>query len=244
MNEGPGANAPHVMRSSLAAPYIYGTLFVHALRRRGGWAAVDRAWDDAPTHERTDPAPRQVAGARARDGRGRARLRDARRGVEGRRRGLGGRARGAHRLRGVDGRRRPRQKSSAGWGGDRGVLARERRPGGLRLEASLRPRQDARRADADRVRRADPRPRQAASVRPRCTTELSRAGSARTEVLSRSPAPARTSSSCWARPVRPRAPGPARATALCARKWMREIARARADAALTETRTARLDARA
>jgi hypothetical protein len=49
MNQGPGASAPHVMRSSLAAPYIYGTLFVHALRRREGWAAVDRAWDDAPT---------------------------------------------------------------------------------------------------------------------------------------------------------------------------------------------------
>jgi hypothetical protein len=48
MNQGPGANAPRVMRSSLAAPYIYGTLFVHALRRRGGWPAVDRAWDDAP----------------------------------------------------------------------------------------------------------------------------------------------------------------------------------------------------
>jgi hypothetical protein len=49
MNDGPGANAPHVMRTSLAAPYIYGTLFVHALRRRGGWDAVNRAWDDPPT---------------------------------------------------------------------------------------------------------------------------------------------------------------------------------------------------
>jgi hypothetical protein len=49
MNEGPGAGAPHVMRTSLAAPYIYGTLFVHALRRRGGWDAVNRAWDDPPT---------------------------------------------------------------------------------------------------------------------------------------------------------------------------------------------------
>jgi hypothetical protein len=49
MNEGAGANAPHVMRSALAAPYIYGTLFVHALRRRGGWDAVNRAWDDPPT---------------------------------------------------------------------------------------------------------------------------------------------------------------------------------------------------
>jgi hypothetical protein len=49
MDQGPGASAPRVMRSSLAAPYIYGTLFVHALRRRGGWPTVDRAWDDAPT---------------------------------------------------------------------------------------------------------------------------------------------------------------------------------------------------
>ncbi|MBV9947763.1 MAG: hypothetical protein JOZ69_12990, partial [Myxococcales bacterium] len=49
MNQGPAADAPPVMRASLAAPYIYGTLFVHALRRRGGWEAVDRAWDDAPT---------------------------------------------------------------------------------------------------------------------------------------------------------------------------------------------------
>jgi hypothetical protein len=49
MNEGPGASAPHVMRTSLAAPYVYGTLFVHALRRRGGWEAVNRAWEDAPT---------------------------------------------------------------------------------------------------------------------------------------------------------------------------------------------------
>jgi hypothetical protein len=49
MNEGPGASAPRVMRASLAAPYIYGTLFVHALRRRGGWAAVNSAWDAPPT---------------------------------------------------------------------------------------------------------------------------------------------------------------------------------------------------
>lgn len=48
MEQGPGANAPRIMRSSLAAPYIYGTLFVNALRRHGGWAEVNRAWDDAP----------------------------------------------------------------------------------------------------------------------------------------------------------------------------------------------------
>jgi hypothetical protein len=49
MSQGPGANAPQVMRGSLSAPYIYGTLFVDALRRRGGWSEVDRAWDDPPT---------------------------------------------------------------------------------------------------------------------------------------------------------------------------------------------------
>jgi hypothetical protein len=49
MNRGPGASAPRIMRSSLAAPYIYGTLFVHALRRRGGWEAVNRAWDEPPS---------------------------------------------------------------------------------------------------------------------------------------------------------------------------------------------------
>ena len=49
MNEGPSAKAPHVMRTSLVAPYIYGTLFVHALRRQGGWLAVNQAWDDPPT---------------------------------------------------------------------------------------------------------------------------------------------------------------------------------------------------
>ncbi len=49
MDHGPGAQAPHVMRASLAAPYIYGTLFVHALRRKGGWEEVNRAWDSAPT---------------------------------------------------------------------------------------------------------------------------------------------------------------------------------------------------
>jgi hypothetical protein len=48
MDQGPGAGAPRIMRASLAAPYIYGTLFVHALRRKGGWASVDRAWDDPP----------------------------------------------------------------------------------------------------------------------------------------------------------------------------------------------------
>ncbi len=49
MNDGPGAKAPHIMKTSLVSPYIYGTLFVHALRRQGGWAAVNGAWDNPPT---------------------------------------------------------------------------------------------------------------------------------------------------------------------------------------------------
>lgn len=49
MSTGSSATAPHVMRVSLAAPYIYGTLFVHALRRQAGWNEVDKAWDDPPT---------------------------------------------------------------------------------------------------------------------------------------------------------------------------------------------------
>ncbi len=49
MLSGPTATAPQIMRSSLGAPYIYGTVFVHAMRRRGGWREVNRAWDDPPT---------------------------------------------------------------------------------------------------------------------------------------------------------------------------------------------------
>jgi len=48
MDKGPGSSAPHVMRASLIAPYLDGTLFVHALRRKGGWDAVNRAWDKPP----------------------------------------------------------------------------------------------------------------------------------------------------------------------------------------------------
>lgn len=42
------AKIPRVLRSSLVAPYVDGVLFVHALRRRGGWAAVDAAWRSPP----------------------------------------------------------------------------------------------------------------------------------------------------------------------------------------------------
>jgi hypothetical protein len=47
--EGPGAGLPQYMRRGLAYPYLYGLLFVNALRRRGGWDEVDHAWDTPPT---------------------------------------------------------------------------------------------------------------------------------------------------------------------------------------------------
>ncbi len=42
-------NVPHVLKTSLVAPYIEGTAFVHALRRKGRWPSVDRAWARVPT---------------------------------------------------------------------------------------------------------------------------------------------------------------------------------------------------
>lgn len=42
-------NVPAIVRRSLVAPYVDGLLFVHALRRRGGWKAVDAAWNSRPT---------------------------------------------------------------------------------------------------------------------------------------------------------------------------------------------------
>ena len=42
-------NVPHILRTTLIAPYIDGLSFVHALRRKGGWPMVDRAWARPPT---------------------------------------------------------------------------------------------------------------------------------------------------------------------------------------------------
>jgi hypothetical protein len=39
---------PDVLKRSLVAPYVDGIEFVHFLRRRGGWAAVDAAWTSPP----------------------------------------------------------------------------------------------------------------------------------------------------------------------------------------------------
>ncbi|HVJ92568.1 MAG TPA: DUF6782 family putative metallopeptidase [Labilithrix sp.] len=43
------ANVPHILRSTLISPYIDGLAFVHALRKKGGFPMVDRAWQTPPT---------------------------------------------------------------------------------------------------------------------------------------------------------------------------------------------------
>jgi hypothetical protein len=47
--DGGTRNVPPLMRTSLVAPYIYGTIFVNALRRAGGWPAVNAVWRALPT---------------------------------------------------------------------------------------------------------------------------------------------------------------------------------------------------
>jgi hypothetical protein len=42
-------DVPHILRTTLIAPYVEGVGFVHALRRKGGWAMVSRAWTEPPT---------------------------------------------------------------------------------------------------------------------------------------------------------------------------------------------------
>lgn len=42
------AEIPRVLRASLVSPYVDGLEFVHALRRQGGWAAVNAAWQSPP----------------------------------------------------------------------------------------------------------------------------------------------------------------------------------------------------
>lgn len=48
MQTGPGSDSPRFMRATLVAPYVDGMAFVNALRRRGGWAEVDKAWARLP----------------------------------------------------------------------------------------------------------------------------------------------------------------------------------------------------
>jgi hypothetical protein len=48
----------------LVAPYTFGSAFVHALRARGGWAEVDRAWKTPLTTEQILHPEKWVAGER------------------------------------------------------------------------------------------------------------------------------------------------------------------------------------
>jgi hypothetical protein len=49
----------------LAAPYTFGSAFVRALRDKGGWAEVDRAWKTALTTEQILHPEKWIAGERA-----------------------------------------------------------------------------------------------------------------------------------------------------------------------------------
>ncbi|MBW2454537.1 MAG: hypothetical protein JRI68_08500, partial [Deltaproteobacteria bacterium] len=44
-----GSQTPRVLQAALVAPYLDGFAFVQELRRRGGWAEVDRVWQRMPT---------------------------------------------------------------------------------------------------------------------------------------------------------------------------------------------------
>jgi hypothetical protein len=45
---GAASKTPHVMKTSLVAPYIDGLVFINTLRRKGGWTLVNRAWAEVP----------------------------------------------------------------------------------------------------------------------------------------------------------------------------------------------------
>ena len=110
MNMGDIQTVPHILRSTLIAPYMEGLGFVHTLRRKGDWKAVNAAWDRPPTTTEqilhvdkweanegplTDPrADGDGARRRLEEGRRghvrRARLRAVVRGVDGRRGGAQG----------------------------------------------------------------------------------------------------------------------------------------------------------
>jgi hypothetical protein len=50
MELSPGAAAvPSILKRSVISPYVDGIEFVHALRRREGWASVDSAWKALPS---------------------------------------------------------------------------------------------------------------------------------------------------------------------------------------------------
>lgn len=48
MNTGTAQSVPHILKTTLVSPYVDGLAFVHALRRKGGFEAVNRAWARPP----------------------------------------------------------------------------------------------------------------------------------------------------------------------------------------------------
>ena len=49
LSTGAVGQVPAIIKRSVVAPYVDGLSFVNALRRRGGWAAVDAAWKRLPS---------------------------------------------------------------------------------------------------------------------------------------------------------------------------------------------------
>jgi hypothetical protein len=49
LSAGVVGQVPAIIKRSVVAPYVDGLSFVNSLRRRGGWAAVDAAWQRLPT---------------------------------------------------------------------------------------------------------------------------------------------------------------------------------------------------
>jgi hypothetical protein len=49
VNMGDVKSVPHILRTTLIAPYVDGIAFVHTLRKKGSWPMVDRAWGRPPT---------------------------------------------------------------------------------------------------------------------------------------------------------------------------------------------------
>jgi hypothetical protein len=49
LSAGTVGQVPAIIKRSVVAPYVDGLSFVNSLRRRGGWAAVDAAWQRLPT---------------------------------------------------------------------------------------------------------------------------------------------------------------------------------------------------
>jgi len=145
-----GATTPHVLQNELVSPYVDGFALVQALRRRGGWGAVDEIWRKPPeTTEQLlhldkldarEPAIAIAAPSVDSLGAGWSAALDDAMGEEG------------LRLIFDDWASGPRAKAAAaGWGGDRYVVARRDAGAGRReIAFAWHLRMDTR-VDADEV---------------------------------------------------------------------------------------------